>query len=378
MEQAARNLPAQTGDVFQQIEKAKQEGANLLMPSTHIEGLSQFHAPVLETVLLSSNPEDGDVYEHDKEKEGPKKKWRPTKQALMKLSVCAGVIWSVQESRRLDNGANRDYIAYRAVGGIKKADGQPVFFSADYDIDFEVMEEEIRDSYEKKAQYQRDKTDKEKKEYVEFCTHRDMMQKRKFKLRLCEAGAMNRVLRMLLGIKQAYTTEELKKPFVMARIVFKPDYNDKEVKKAILDAHIRATFGVYGPAAAPGRSDRAETIDITPMEEEGKAPNGEGAPGDAPASVTNPKVAKEGTPLPGTEQEKPPSTTESQITDFGNLEITQQCKTITDLVNKKGYKLKEYMEKAKRETLDALTPKMRTGLFAHLLTLPDLPEDVGF
>ena len=241
--------------VARELEKYKAQGANILMPSIHIAGMSEFHSAVVETVQLSVNPEDGDVYPHDTDG----KKFRPTKQALMKLSVCAGVIWSPTESRRVDNGADRNYIAYKVVGGIKKADGQPVFFSAEYDIDFEVIEEELRDLYEKKAIKMKDKTAKERAEYVDYCVRREILQKRKFKLRLCEAGAMNRVLRMLLGIKQAYTVAELQKPFVMARIVFRPDYNDKEVRRQLVDAHIKAMTGIYGPGSATAVPEKHRT-----------------------------------------------------------------------------------------------------------------------
>lgn len=52
-------------DISTALEKYKQAGANLLMPSTQIAGLSEFHKPIIETVKLSSDPSDGDVYAHD-------------------------------------------------------------------------------------------------------------------------------------------------------------------------------------------------------------------------------------------------------------------------------------------------------------------------
>lgn len=338
------------------IEMAKKEGCNLLMPSTHIEGLSEFHAPVLERVLISANPQDGDVYAHDNDKDGPKKKWRPTKQALMKLSVCAGVIWSVNESRRLDNGANRDYIAYRAVGGIKKADGQPVFFSADYDLDFEVMEEELRELYEKKSKAKDSNgklyhpTEEKQKEYADFCVRRDMLQKRKFKLRLCEAGAMNRVLRMLLGIKQAYTTDELSKPFVMARIVFRPDFTDKAVRDRFIDASIKAMTGVYGPGAtAPSRMDKTEPIDVTPI------------PEDTPED--GPEDGKQSDPDPNA----------SLLADFDACTIEEKEAALLRYADKKAYSIVNFLANAGRKSLKEFTPGKLTELFKHIQALPDAP-----
>lgn len=343
-----------------EIEIAKQAGANMLLPSTHIEGLSEFHAPVLERVLLSSNPDDGDVYAHDNDKPGPKKKWRPTKQALMKLSVCAGVIWSTAETRRIDNGADRNYIAYRAVGGIKKADGQPVFFSGEYDIDFEVMEEELRESYEKKAKadWMKDKSAKEKAEYVEFCVKRDMLQKRKFRLRLCEAGAMNRVLRMLLGIKQAYTTEELQKPFVMARIVFRPDFSDKSVRDKFIDASIKAMTGIYGADAAARVPEKTEPIDVTPIESFDAV---EAEPESTPYQMSAEKQPF--VPEPGPE---PNPTEDTGIFDFENSDTDAQVKTIMAMAKQAKYDIDAWLKKAKLPSVARLESGKRLDLFKHL------------
>lgn len=341
--------------VTKDLERYKKDGANLLMPSTHIAGLSEYHQPVIDTVTLSSNPEDGDVYAHDNADPGPNKKWRPTKQALMKLSVCAGVIWSPTETRRVDNGADRNYIAYRAVGGIKKADGQPVFFSGEYDLDFEVLEEELFESYTKKtanAKWAKDKGDAFKAKYVDDCVKRDLLQKRKHKLKLCEAGAMNRVLRMLLGLKQAYTTRELEQPFVMARIVFRPDFSDAAVRKQFVDASIKAMTGIYGPQALDQEIRDTKPIDITPLPEEENYPEPEPPPAGEPP-------------------ESKPTMAESALIDFENSDVPGQCRSIFNLAVTKGYDTGDYLARAQVEKLSDLAPMTRAGLFKHLLSLPD-------
>lgn len=337
-------------DISTQLETYKKQGANLLMPSTHIAGLSEYHQPVIETVKLSTDPNNGDVYQHDDAAAGPNKKWRPTKQALMKLSVCAGVIWSPTESRRIDNGADRNYIAYKAVGGIKKADGQPVFFSAEYDLDFEVVAEELKTNYEMKAKYlkkdngQRQATDKEKVEYVEYCVNRDLLQKRKNKLKLCEAGAMNRVLRMLLGLKQTYTTKELEQPFVMARIVFRPDFTDAAVKKQFVDASIKAMTGIYGPGAVAQDVRATDPIDVTPISDDDKTPeNGNDA--------------------------KPEGL--SLLVDFQNADDKAQCLALQGRAEVTGYDLMDYLKRSQTANLLAFTAQQRIGLYKHLLSLPE-------
>lgn len=337
-------------DLTQQLEVYKKQGANLLMPSTQIEGLSEFHAPVIETVTLSPNPQDGDVYPHSDEEDQAKQKFRLTKQALMKLSVCAGIIWSVSETRRVDDGHDRNYVCYQAVGGLKKADGTPIFFKAQYDMDFEVVEAELRAQYELKtkairADWMAKKSAKEKAEYIEFCVTRDMLQKRKHKLKLAEAGAMNRVVREILGLKNTYTAGELAKPYAMVRIVFRPDYNDKDVKAKMIDAHIKAMTGIYGEASVANVKKETEPIDITPTPEEIEDP-----------------------PPPDVKPEEQPN---SFLIDFQNSDELGQCKAITDISIRKGYGLAAYLTRCKAESLTSFSKEKRIDFFKHLVSLPD-------
>jgi hypothetical protein len=350
--------------ISKELETYKTQGANLLMPSTSIAGLSEWHAPVVEKVTLSANPDDGDVYPHDnkEEEDQKKKKFRLTKQALMKLSVCAGVIWSVEQSHRLDDGSNRDYVAYRAVGGLRKADGQPIFFSAEYDMDFEIIEEELRELYEGKARrFKKEDSAAKKAEYVDFCVKRDLLQKRKHKVKLCEAGAMNRVIRELLGLKNAYTAGELAKPFVMARIVFKPDFSDKEVRAKLIDASIKSMMGIYGPQALERGIKEAEPIDITPIPESGN--------GDNPEKDDWPDAEE----LANT---YPPAGV------FEGLGYEEQEGLIKKLVDQKKYDLPDYLRKSNHKGLKEMSNAKFNSLYAHLLTLPDpaaiIDDDIPF
>lgn len=253
------------------LDKAKKEGANLLLPSTTLETLSEFHQPVIDSVVLSSEADDGDIYLQEKGTGKKPSKYAIAKQGLLKLSNCAGVIWHPTETRRTDNRADRNYVSYQAVGGVRKTDGTPIFFKAEYDVDFEVVEDEIREQYRLKAQkYESAKGDEdykwwhkkskqEKADYLENCVRRDLLQKRKHKLKLAETGAMNRVIRALLNLKNTYTKAELQKPFVIARIVLKPDYNDPEVKRLLVEASVKAMTQIYGPESA---SDIFQPVDL--------------------------------------------------------------------------------------------------------------------
>lgn len=259
------------------LEKYKKQNANVLLPSTRIEGLSDWHEPVIDQVSLSSDPEDGDVYVQQQGNRNNATKYAITKQGLMKLSACAGIMWHPTECHRTDDRRDRNYVSFQAVGGVRKADGTPIFVKAEYDLDFDVIQDELEEQYRNKADgYEKDPdkygwwhnmSDEAQEAYIQKCIRRDLLQKRKHKMKLAESGAMNRVVRSLLGLKSTYKKTELEKPFVMARIVIKPDFNDKDVRQAMITASIKSITGVYGGDVDFPHSDFSkehEIIEIPP------------------------------------------------------------------------------------------------------------------
>lgn len=280
------------------LEEYAKKGYNILTPSITLEGLSPHHHATVETVVLSPKLDIGDVYPHQKEKDQTKveaRKFRIAKQGLDKLAVLAGIIWHEQGgSRRVDNAADRNYVAFEAFGAIRKADGQLVPVKAFYDLDFIAIEEDLVVQYAQKNDGQKKKEwrkeGEERQEYIDFCVGRDMRSKRKHRSTLCESGARNRVIRALLGIKKVYTGAELSKPFVCIRITYQPDYNDPEVKRILTLASIGAQAAVYGlPTQAklppPDQAEyhtleEGETIDAEDVETEPNGVDDEEEPGD--------------------------------------------------------------------------------------------------
>jgi len=361
-------------DLTMEIEKYKGQGANILMPSTMIGGLSEFHQPVIEAVQLSANPSDGDVYQ-----DTISKKFRLTKQALMKLGNCAGISWHPYETKRVDNRTDRDYVAYQAVGGIRKADGSSIAFKAEYDMDFEVILEELTAQYTAKAQKG---TEDAKRKYIEDSVKREMLFKRKHKVKLCEAGAMNRVIRSLLGLKNGYSEAELKQPFVTVRIVIRPDYGDKEVRRQMMTAAVKSMTGIYGNDASMASNGSTEcipngddfnnqVIDI-PHDDEGYIPPGDYAPGTGP----EPELELAGSKPNTTEAEKAEpkasggngtgKSVQEQEIDFSNQDHEGQVQTIETLIKRKAYDTKVFpcpLAEFKAATL--------ARLFKALIALPD-------
>jgi hypothetical protein len=79
-------------------------------------------------------------------------------------------------------------------------------------------------------------------------------------------GAILRVIRALVGMKGQYTKAELAKPFAVTRVTFSPDYNDPEVRRAMLEQGMNSMtnmFGSHAMLAAPvSEADYAADPDI--------------------------------------------------------------------------------------------------------------------
>ncbi len=343
--------------VLLEIEKAKKAGMNMLLPSSVIEGLAEFHSPVIDYEQLSPEPTDGDVYFHTESG-----KFAPTKQGLMKLALCAGIIWDPVRHRRTDNRGDRNYVSFQAVAGVRKADGSLVWLPAEYDMDFEVIEDKLQKQYRKKANEQKSKTEEQRQEYVDYCVRRDLLYKREHKVKLCETGAMNRVIRMLLvGLKAGYSKAELKKPFVVARIVFKPDYSDPQIRDLMIRRGIDSMTSIYGGESAGeihGEPLASDFSDITPL-----------------ASDVS-KMRQEKPKSPPQENDEPEDKTgDGNITnaeaDFMASDDSSQISTLKALAKRKDYDLKQL-----KRPLDKFTEAERKGFFDKLMGMPD--SDIPF
>jgi len=94
---------------------------------------------------------------------------------------------------------------------------------------------------------------------VKGFTANQLNQQRAKGLRQCEARAINAAIRMF-GIRQKYSREDLKKPFVVVRIVFQPDMSDPVMRQQVTERALAGTSALYGtsaPALPP-----AEPLDV--------------------------------------------------------------------------------------------------------------------
>ena len=355
------SLSTELPEVKDLFDKAKKAGWNVLIPETLIVGLADNYALAIAQTTISVDLADGEIYPDDNAKDSEQKRYRLHKTALMRISgpYMAGVKWSAESGIET---LSRDYIAFKSIGSILAPDGQEVPFVGHDDLDFLVLEEKYREAYAAKAKNlkkdkeynnpnagKREATEKEKAEYIDYCVKRDLMQKREHKLAIVETGAMERVIRGLVGLKNSYTMKQLRMPFITARVILRPDYSNPETKNRALAAGNHAAKNIYGTDKPP--------IDI---------------PADQKAnqeSVKAPVAGQSSAASSPTDQKSGPA--KSAMLDFENSDDFGQNKAITDASLRKGYDLAGYLKRANVETITAIAKESRIGLFNHILSLPD-------
>lgn len=231
-------------------------------------------------VRVSANPDDGDVYKRDN-------KLALTKVGLLKLSEAKGVVWSDTHSRRVDDAppcsacvekaeaaGRRPFcphnVGFRAVGAWLDPAGQwqPHSATKYWMCDEEYKEVERTVSDPEKVQAEFDKR------------YRD-------RLALAETKAKLRVIREI-GIKAAYTEQELAKGFLCVRV--EPDLTPEQTRQRGL-ASAAQIFGPEYPSAAalPAPDYDAATEAGEEGAEEGAQPEAGDSPSpwdDEPAAPT--------------------------------------------------------------------------------------------
>lgn len=205
--------------------------AHLLTPMarTSIDMLAPGFIPSLRVAEIDPDPEHKEVYEL------PDKKLALTKVGLQKLDHLAGIRWI--RSERIDDRSDPRKAEYTAEGEIQDIDGTVRNACASGALD-------LNDGT---AQAERRRRRSEAQ----------LAMSRTFVAALAETAAKNRVRRELLGLQDNFTRDELKKPFVILRLV--PDPSDPVMRELVMRRGLGARDALF-PAALPA----AEIPQITP------------------------------------------------------------------------------------------------------------------
>lgn len=182
----------------------------------------------------------GEVYQDKRMPEGTV---ALTRRALQKFNHAGGLIFPPQINKATWDSTN---CFYQAAGAIKKADGSLLVVTASKLVDLELEEIKFRAQVEKRNEY-REKDGKTPWTQTEMDAQvkRDLIQARENMIQNAETKAQNRVTRKVYALKDAYTIEELRKPFVMIRFDQVFNLDDPRQANLILQAANTASGNLF-------------------------------------------------------------------------------------------------------------------------------------
>lgn len=182
------------------------------------------------------------------------------KVALLKL-LNAGNI-DILELERTDDGKDRNVCSYSVLAAVPQMDGGKVLRRARKSLDFRPGSPDTKGFSANQLS--------EAQKHIES---------------LCEAKCLTKLARVALGLKQKYTMDELRKPFVVPVLVFEPDMSDPIIKQMVAQHALGAQSALYGdPARRPVLLTAGEIIDVgdddpqPTAEQAGSSPPKEAAP----------------------------------------------------------------------------------------------------
>lgn len=220
---------------------------NLLVPMQTVTEIADIQKPVMNSVKISTDLNDGEIYEMEKAKDewrdskGYVHKATPAKYALTKKGLtklmraagikilssrpvvpstcqkCAEVNRSIGKPIRCGGCPNKD-VKHEVRISVPQLTGENVTIVAHKEIAVEDVTAGM--------------TEKQRAEFM------------KFRSEMCESKALNRALRTAMQIKSSYLIEEFGKPFVVAYLV--PNLDNPTVREEAVKSMFGAANDLYG------------------------------------------------------------------------------------------------------------------------------------
>lgn len=229
-------------ELAQQLERFRSH-YNVLSPAIQISQLAPGYGANLSLVPMDASVnQDGqgsDTYFNSKiMKDGER---ALGKIGLVRIAQAAGIQWIPEHCRRTDDGRQMNLWRWQYFGVYRAHDGTVQQCLGSAEADLRDGSAEIQGWSAPQVKQQRSKGNE-----------------------ICETKAMLRAIRSL-GIKQKYTLEELKRPFVVVRFSFTPDMSDPEIKKLVTEQAMRGLTTLYAAPPAlpvlPAHPDGPDDVD---------------------------------------------------------------------------------------------------------------------
>ncbi len=362
----------------QQIQQFETQRFNILAPRV-IGDLPPFHTPRLEIVQINPDVNGGEIYPL------PANKFGLSKVALDRISQAAGISWLPEQSGRVDDGSDPNAIRYKAVGKVKDLSGIWRVIMGEKEIDLIAVQDELEQTVPEREWIKKLPEDR-RPAAIAATVEKEMIQFRKHRLARAQSGAMGRAIRQALALRSQYTLDELKRPFVVPKVVFTPDASDRDVKLYLLAEATGSINELFGGAlrpglpALPGPADEPDPSALAPavaaaaggQGNGGRDGGGNGAGPATAAGTTISEDEKDSASFSEAYNAEEAATKDGKAAD-ANQAVKLQNDILRRMMLRKGYP-ETFDQKANRglrKPLEEFTREQRLKLFNYLDDLPD-------
>ena len=269
--------------------QSKYKDCNLLLPVSTEAQLNPFYALTVMEVKADLSENSGDIFKVGSINTGKKgsdgkdiwaETFSPAKPLLMKLATAAGI--QFDPNNTYGTRPSKNTYKAKAFGAMRLPDGTAKTHCDEKLIDLddeedrfrlEFMDKSIQGITDSKAAQEAAKlfkgewiettnkwnkkvqaykiADEDRKTYIDRSVMVNMSLLRKTAAEKAMSGAILRVIRALIGMKGQYTKEELGRAFAVPRVTFSPDYNDPDVRRAMLAQGLNSVSNMFGAMPAP-------------------------------------------------------------------------------------------------------------------------------
>jgi len=202
----------------------------------------------------------------------------PSKPGLLKIASAAGLVIDPRNSHRITPDAcerciemaqatqhaarcgdcpSRFDTAYQYIGAVRTDTGWRIV-KASYEWNLDAQRRKlVREGKKKLAKAQEERKSFDLDEYVE--DRLDQITSERYGL--AETKALLRLVRAICHLRQAYSREEMARPFIVVRTELAPDFADPALRQALAQKAISSGAEIFGP-----EQDERPLLRVAPAE----------------------------------------------------------------------------------------------------------------